>query len=108
VPLARRMPAPLRAIFLWRAALLTVVPLLAMSGGVAVLAAIVLLSGAHAAWLIPALAVSMTMPPARGAALAAVLAAVSAAALLTYPFSRQAASFPKILQPSEYPLSDQS
>jgi biofilm PGA synthesis N-glycosyltransferase PgaC len=108
VPLARRMPAPLRAIFLWRAALLTVVPLLAMSGAVAVLAAMVLLSGAHAVWLLPALALLMTVPPARGAALAAVLAAVSAAALLTYPFSRQAASFPKILQPSDYPLSDQS
>jgi hypothetical protein len=50
----------------------------------------------------------LLVPPARGAALAAVLAAVSAAALIAYPFSRQSASFPKILQPSEYPLPDET
>jgi cellulose synthase/poly-beta-1,6-N-acetylglucosamine synthase-like glycosyltransferase len=108
VPLARRMPAPLRAIFLWRAALLTIVPLLAMLGGAAFVGGIVLLSGAYAIWLVPGFALLLVLPPARGAALAAVLAAVSAAALVTYPFSRQAASFPKILHPSEYPLSDET
>jgi cellulose synthase/poly-beta-1,6-N-acetylglucosamine synthase-like glycosyltransferase len=97
LPLAHRMPAPMRAIFLWRAALLTIVPLLAMLGGFTLLAALAM----HSLWLVLAAPLLLIIPPARGAALAAVLALVSAAALINYPFSRQAASFPKILQPDE-------
>lgn len=108
LPLAARMPAPMRSIFLWRAALLTLVPLLSTLGSVALAAALILQWGAQGVLLLFAPALLLVIPPARGAALAAVLAAVSAAALFSYPFSRQAASFPKILQPSEYPLSDET
>jgi Glycosyl transferase family 2 len=108
LPLARRMPAPMRAIFLWRAALLTIVPSLAAIGGAALVAAFVIAWGAQGLLLLAGPSLLLILPPARGAALSAVLAAVSAAALFTYPFSRQAASFPKILQPSEYPLSDET
>lgn len=108
LPLAARMPAPMRTIFLWRAALLTLVPLLSALGSVALAAALVLQWGAQGVLLLFTPALLLVIPPARGAALAAVLAAVSAAALFSYPFSRQAASFPKILQPSEYPLSDET
>jgi Glycosyl transferase family 2 len=108
LPLAGRMPAPMRTIFLWRAALLTIVPLLSAIGGIALAAALVLQWGVQGVLLLLAPALLLVIPPARGAALAAVLAAVSAAALFSYPFSRQAASFPKILQPSEYPLSDET
>ncbi|MEA2337271.1 MAG: hypothetical protein QOE82_1278 [Thermoanaerobaculia bacterium] len=93
LPDVRRMPRPMRTIFLWRAALLTLVPLLGMIGGGAVIAA----------FPISLLAMLLLfLPAARGIALAALLAAVSAAALLTHPFSHQQASFPKILRPSEY------
>jgi hypothetical protein len=108
LPLAGRMPAPMRTIFLWRAALLTIVPLLSAVGGIALATAVVLQWGVQGMLLLLAPALLLDIPPARGAALAAVLAAVSAAALFSYPFSRQAASFPKILQPSEYPLSDET
>ena len=108
LPLAARMPAPMRAIFLWRAALLSIVPLLSTVGSVMFVAALVFTLGVQGSLLLLASSLLLLIPPARGAALAAVLAAVSAAALLTYPFSRQAASFPKILQPSEYPLSDET
>jgi hypothetical protein len=108
LPMVREMPAPMRTIFLWRAALLTVVPLLSAIGSVALVAALVLHWGTQGLLLLLAPALLLVLPPARGAALAAVLAAVSAAALFTYPFSRQAASFPKILEPSEYPLSDET
>ncbi|MDP9193589.1 MAG: glycosyltransferase [Acidobacteriota bacterium] len=108
LPLAGRMPAPMRTIFLWRAALLTIVPLLSTIGGTALVAALVLTWGMQGVLLLLAPMLLLFIPAARGAALAVVLAAVSAAALFTYPFSRQAASFPKILQPSEYPLSDET
>jgi len=103
LPLAQRMPAAQRTIFLWRAALLTIVPLLSLLGGLSLVAAMAM----HGLWPMLAVALLLSLPFARGAALAALLATVSAAALLTYPFSRQAASFPKILQPSEYPLPDE-
>jgi biofilm PGA synthesis N-glycosyltransferase PgaC len=110
LPEAGRIPKPMRAIFLWRAALLTVVPLLGTLGSAALAVSIAThtaVSLESIAWaaLIAALllVVPQTRKLARGCALAAVLAAVSAAALFTYPFSRQVASFPKILQPSEYP-----
>lgn len=96
LPLAHRMPAPMRGIFLWRAALLTIVPLLATFGSVLLLAAIAL-----TAPLLLLTTFVLLLPSARGAALAIMLAAVSATALLAYPFSRQAASFPKIAQLSD-------
>ena len=94
LPAAARMTGPMRAIFLWRAALLTIVPLLwTVAAGLALIAAPLL--------ALLATAVVFIVPPARAAALALLLAAVSSAALLTYPFSRQAASFPKIQTISE-------
>jgi cellulose synthase/poly-beta-1,6-N-acetylglucosamine synthase-like glycosyltransferase len=104
LPHARRMPA----VFLWRAALLTVVPLLSTIGAMLLIIAFVLLGGAEGALLLAISALLLFLPQARGAALAAVLVFVSAAALCCYPFSRQAASFPKILEPSEYPLPDET
>jgi cellulose synthase/poly-beta-1,6-N-acetylglucosamine synthase-like glycosyltransferase len=101
LPQARRIPTPMRAIFLWRAALLTLVPLLGVAGGAAAIAAI---ATSPAALIGAAIIATLlfVIPPVRGFALAALLAAVSAAALLMHPFSRQQASFPKILRPSEY------
>ncbi|MBV9070338.1 MAG: glycosyltransferase [Acidobacteria bacterium] len=101
IPEVRRIPRPMRTIFLWRAALLTLVPLLGVIGGAAAIAAI---ATSFESIIVAALAATLlfVIPPARGFALAALLAAVSAAALLMHPFSRQQASFPKILRPSEY------
>jgi hypothetical protein len=112
LPALSRMPQPMRAIFLWRAALLTVVPLCGIGGGIA--SAVVLTGTYPLALAVSAVAFALTFPfaparaIARGIALAAVLAAVSALALLTYPFSRQAASFPKIVQPWEYRMPDEA
>jgi cellulose synthase/poly-beta-1,6-N-acetylglucosamine synthase-like glycosyltransferase len=105
LPRARQLPA----VFLWRAALLTVVPLLATLAAVALLfdATQRALATDAAALLTIALAIALlfTARPlrraARFAALACLLTAVSAAALLSYPFSRQAASFPKIVDSNE-------
>jgi cellulose synthase/poly-beta-1,6-N-acetylglucosamine synthase-like glycosyltransferase len=110
LPSVRRMPAPLRAIFLWRAALLTLVPLLGVAGAVLLtLGAPLLIANATPAWLL--LVTPFLFAPVRratrAAVLAAMLAAVSALALFTYPFSRQAASFPKIVQPWEYQFRDE-
>jgi len=101
LPEVRRIPRPMRTIFLWRAALLTLVPLLGVVGATAAIAAI---ATSFESITVAALMAMLlfVIPPARGLALAALLAAVSAAALLMHPFSRQQASFPKILRPSEY------
>ncbi|HEV7572747.1 MAG TPA: glycosyltransferase [Thermoanaerobaculia bacterium] len=98
VPQVRRMPRPMRTIFLWRAALLTLVPLFGVIGAATAVATsfAALIGAAILAILL------FIIPPARGFALAALLTAVSAAALLMHPFSRQQASFPKILRASEY------
>ena len=98
LPEVRRIPRPMRTIFLWRAALLTLVPLLSVIGGAAAIAA------SFEAMIVATLLTMLlfVIPPARAIALAALLAAVSAAALLMHPFSRQQASFPKILRASEY------
>jgi cellulose synthase/poly-beta-1,6-N-acetylglucosamine synthase-like glycosyltransferase len=101
LPKVRSIPRPMRTIFLWRAALLTLVPLLGIVGATAAIAAmatsLVAIVGAAIVTLL-----LFIIPSARGFALAALLAAVSAAALLMHPFSRQQASFPKILRVSEY------
>jgi cellulose synthase/poly-beta-1,6-N-acetylglucosamine synthase-like glycosyltransferase len=88
LPAAHAMPRAMRIIFLWRAALLTIVPLLGITGCVLTIASM------------PALLVPLVLitPFLRGAALAALLTAVSAAALVMYPLSAQIASFPKIAE----------
>jgi cellulose synthase/poly-beta-1,6-N-acetylglucosamine synthase-like glycosyltransferase len=88
LPASRSMPRAMRIIFLWRAALLTIVPLAGILGGLLVFAAMPVL-------LVP---VALAAALRRGVALAALLAIVSAAALLLYPFSTQMASFPKIAE----------
>lgn len=98
VPEARRIPRPMRTIFLWRAALLTLVPLLGVAGGIA--AVVTSIQSIVAAAIVATLL--FVIRPLRGFALAALLVAVSAAALVMHPFSRQQASFPKILRASEY------
>jgi cellulose synthase/poly-beta-1,6-N-acetylglucosamine synthase-like glycosyltransferase len=89
LPRSHRMPGAIRAIFLWRAALLTIVPLLWS-------AAVLLLALAAPAAALTGALVLFLLPPARPAALALLLAFVSCAAVIAYPFSRQVASFPKI------------
>ena len=101
LPGVRSIPRPMRTIFLWRAALLALVPLLGVIGGAAAIATIATSFASIVAAAIVAILL-FVIPAARGLALAALLAAVSAAALLMHPFSRQQASFPKILRPSEY------
>jgi len=103
LPDVRRIPRPMRTIFLWRAALLTIVPLLGLAGGVAAAIAVPFQSIIRVAFIAMLLLVMPSFrAAARACALAALLAAVSAVALLMHPFSRQQASFPKILRPSEY------
>jgi cellulose synthase/poly-beta-1,6-N-acetylglucosamine synthase-like glycosyltransferase len=89
LPRARRMPTPMRAIFLWRTALLTIVPLLWT-------AAVLLLALAAPAAALIGVLVMFLLPPARPVALALLLAFISCAAIIAYPFSKQVASFPKI------------
>ena len=90
LPAVPRVPSPMRAIFLWRAVLLTIVPLVAVAG----CAALVVSN-----WL--TLLGALLLIVRRDLALAVMLGVVSAAAFVMYPFSRQTASFPKILEPSE-------
>jgi cellulose synthase/poly-beta-1,6-N-acetylglucosamine synthase-like glycosyltransferase len=115
LPQAHRMPPPIRTMFLWRAALLTLVPLAAILALLFAAAALIL-DGASlpvdpAAAPLALTLLAMALPQGRRllrfGALAALLTAVSAAALLRYPFSRQTASFPKIVRPSDYPLYDE-
>lgn len=89
LPGAHRIPNPMRAIFLWRAALLTVVPALWVA------AAVLAFVAAPVAAMVAMVALFL-FPPARPVALALLLAAVSFAVIITYPFSSQVASFPKI------------
>lgn len=98
-----------RRVFLWRAALMIGAPVAAA----AVCAAIVTAfnTGLFAApqIIVPLLAALLALASSRGryaaqfAALATILVCASVAALVTYPFSRQTASFPKVLDPAEIP-----
>lgn len=90
LPAAHRIPPPMRAIFFWRAVLLMIVPLLSAA------AFCLMAFSAPTAVAVSTTILVVTRP--RVVALFAVLAAVLAAALLRYPFSRQVASFPKIAQ----------
>ncbi len=109
LPYVGHMPSPMRGIFLWRAALMTVVPLVAVAGVVLLttsLAGKVFQSvGEVELWALGIGAFGLATRPARQllrfACLAGILAGVSASALVCYPFSRQTASFPKVLRPSE-------
>jgi cellulose synthase/poly-beta-1,6-N-acetylglucosamine synthase-like glycosyltransferase len=107
LPQARRMRSPAREIFLWRAAHLTILPVLTALGvfGAALalshpslggLPQVVLpLVGAVlfvASWW----GVGRRSTPVLLLAHGVLLAAVTLLALLAYPFSRQTASFPKI------------
>jgi hypothetical protein len=113
LPAARRMPPPMREIFLWRAALLTIVPLLAAAAATATalgLRAISVFPQAFATGCAVALVLLCIRPArraARLAALAAALTAVSTFVLFAYPFRRQSATLPKISQPSDYGLADE-
>jgi dolichol-phosphate mannosyltransferase len=110
LPYTGAMPSPMRAIFLWRAALMTIVPLASTVG--ALLVAVALMTGSFGAAQAGALAVlAMGLATRRGrqllrfAGLAGILMGVSASALLVCPFSRQTAAFPKVLHASKYQFS---
>jgi cellulose synthase/poly-beta-1,6-N-acetylglucosamine synthase-like glycosyltransferase len=115
LPEAHRMKRPMRAMFLWRAALLTLLPLAAVMALLVAAAAMVSGSatpsfetaGGAAMIVLLAAAFPQGRRVLRFGALATLLTAVSAAALLRYPFSRQTASFPKIVSPSDHPLYDE-
>jgi cellulose synthase/poly-beta-1,6-N-acetylglucosamine synthase-like glycosyltransferase len=106
LPAAHRMSRPMRAVFLWRAAVLTIAPMLAVVAGAliclgtnagiiaTVLIVAVLAAGGGPGWLSRGAAVSL---------LPAVLAVTSFVALLAQPFSRQTASYPKVAQPERQP-----
>ena len=115
LPQVLRMHGAARAVFLWRAALLVLVPVFATAGAAASIAALIVepiaVSAAHAYAGLAAIATIALVAPLRAAArsalLAALLTAVSAAALFAYPFSRQVASFPKVLRPPDYPTPEE-
>ena len=100
LPAARQMPRPMRTIFLFRVALLTVVPILGAVGGALAIAAMLdraPLAAAAMGVVIAGLA-AMARNFGRAVALATMLVAVALAALIRLPMSRQTASFPKVLE----------
>jgi cellulose synthase/poly-beta-1,6-N-acetylglucosamine synthase-like glycosyltransferase len=106
LPEARGMSAPARTIFLWRAAQLTILPVLVTLGvlGAAVAAAQALPPSLHL--LLPSAAVVLVgaswwglrrmTGPVLLVVHGVVLAVVTLAALVAYPFTRQTAAFPKV------------
>jgi cellulose synthase/poly-beta-1,6-N-acetylglucosamine synthase-like glycosyltransferase len=110
LPRVGSMPSPMGAIFLWRAVLMTIVPLASTIGGL--LVAVALMTGSFAGAesgaltiLALGLATRQGRQLLRFAGLAGILMSVSASALLVCPFSRQSAAFPKVLRGSEYQFS---
>jgi cellulose synthase/poly-beta-1,6-N-acetylglucosamine synthase-like glycosyltransferase len=109
LPHACLMPEPMRRVFLWRAALMMGAPVTAAVGCTAIVTAFE--SGAVTAseMIVPLLPALLALAMRRGrhaaqlAALAALLTCASVAALVTYPFLRQTASFPKVLDPADLP-----
>jgi hypothetical protein len=105
LPYVGQMPAPARIIFLWRAAHLTVLPVVVTLGS---LGAALALPGLPRGlgYLLPAVAVVLFLAswwglgrrssPAQLLAHGVLLSAVTLAALVCYPFSRQTASLPKV------------
>jgi cellulose synthase/poly-beta-1,6-N-acetylglucosamine synthase-like glycosyltransferase len=112
LPVAGRMPPPMRTVFLWRAALISVMPWLCASATLSLVFCITRVGATAAAIAVATLAAMLLIRPARQGArvagLAMVLAFVSALALLRYPVSRQTAALPKILSASEYRLSQEA
>lgn len=107
LPRAAAMPSPARAIFLWRAAHLTVLPVLVALGALGAALALshdALPGSVHL--VLPAAAAVLLVASVWGLARRAspllvlahgmLLAVVTLAALVAYPFSRQTASFPKV------------
>jgi O-antigen ligase len=110
LPRVGSMPSPMGAIFLWRAVLMTIVPLASSIG--ALLFAVALITGSFIGAQAGALAVlGLGLITRQGrqflrfATLAGILMGVSASALLVCPFSRQSAAFPKVLRGSDYQFS---
>ena len=103
LPHVRRMPRPVRTIFLGRAAALTVAPAAAVMASLLLLTTEGMAAGLvdHVAPPVVACALGLCAS-SRGrtigwlATLGVILAGVAAWALTAYPFSRQTASFPKI------------
>ena len=110
LPQIRRMPMPIRLVFLWRAVVIVTGPIAAVALSGAVLSAMW-----TAAWgpshALGAAAVLATAAWKRGrdsyqvAALGVLLVCATVVALFTYPFSRQTASFSKVLGPSELQIA---
>ena len=102
LPDARRMPQPMRAVFLWRAALLTLAPSCAV-GAAALLclgadpslaatgATLTLLAAGRGPGLVARCTASVLLPP--------LLAVAATLALLGHPFSRQTAHYRKVAAP---------
>jgi cellulose synthase/poly-beta-1,6-N-acetylglucosamine synthase-like glycosyltransferase len=111
-----QMRQPMRAIFVWRAVLLTIVPFFAVLGGtllgIAAMQWVATMQMDDVFWTFVALVLALGIPRmrrvARGIALSVLLALVSAAALLMFPFSRQVASFPKVLKHWEYEFPNEA
>jgi glycosyltransferase involved in cell wall biosynthesis len=110
LPQVAEMRVPMRGVFVRRAALLIGGPLVAVGSFLVALTAVrgATLSFSQGVVLV-ALMVSILVAKrgrdaANLAALAVVLAGTTLAALVTYPFSRQTASFPKVLRPAELRL----
>ncbi len=118
LPLVGRMPRAARAVFLWRAAQLLLVPVLSVAA---------ILGTAELVWqaelpLAAATALALVCAPlgallwlgrrgpadlALGMALAALLVAVLLTALAGYPFSRQTACYPKLTTRLHHPTEEQ-
>jgi hypothetical protein len=106
----------MRSVFLWRAFLLTLFPPLAvLAAGQALWFVVALLAGdvlalAIAGGFASLVAIPLLFGRARElallVALGCVLVMVSALALILYPISTQTASLDKVLQPSDYRLSE--
>jgi glycosyltransferase involved in cell wall biosynthesis len=107
LPRASAMPSPARAIFLWRAAHLTVLPVLVALGVLGAALALspdvlparlhlVLAAAAGVLLLASVWGLARRASPLLVLAHGILLAAVTLWALVAYPFSRQTASFPKV------------
>jgi len=108
LPLLGRFPVPARTVFLWRAAQMVLFPVAAIG---AIVSAAVMLASAGAATVgatvvagaavcgaeaVASAAAGRTPRLAPAAALALMLAAVLTAVLLTMPFARRSARYPKV------------
>jgi hypothetical protein len=105
LPAVGRMTAPARIIFLWRAAHLTILPVVVTLGSLGVVLAVPTLPRGIG-YLLSTLAAALFLAswwglgrrssPAHLLAHGVLLSAVILAALVSYPFSRQTARLPKV------------